>query len=142
MIDIEGYVFDYVATATRSQFSGISVKSEYTPGQGKMPCVTVEQKDNFVVKNAISGERIENLASMMFEVNVYTNDGDTRKKSAKSIMSYVDGLMTAKGFVRTMLQPIPNLMDATIFRITARYTAQVTMHTDSSGNIDYVIYTS
>ena len=137
MIDLEGYVFDYVATATRSQFSGISVKAEYTPESAEMPCVTIEQKDNYVAKANMSGERIENVVSVMFEVNVYTNDGATRKKSAKSIMSYVDGLMSAKGFVRTMLQPIPNLLDATVYRLTARYTARI-----AENSTDYVIYTS
>lgn len=137
MIDLEGYVFDKVATATRRQFSGISVKAEYTPEAADMPCVTIEQKDNYVAKSAMSGENIENIASVMFEVNVYTNDGATRKKSAKSIMSYVDSLMSAEGFVRTMLQPIPNLLDATVYRLTARYTARISRHGD-----DYVIYTS
>lgn len=136
MIDLESYVFDYVAKATRTQFSGIAVKSEYTPEEGVMPCVTVECKDNYVVRANISGDRIENVSNVMYEVNVYTNDGATRKKTAKSIMSYVDGLMSAKGFVRTMLQPVPNLMDATVFRYTARYSARITQH----GN-DYVIYT-
>lgn len=136
MIDLEGYVFNAVATATRTQFPGIEVKAEYDPSAAKMPCVTIEQKDNYVAKGAIGGA-IENQVNVMFEVNVYTNDGATRKKSAKSIMTYVDSQMVAQGFVRTMLQPIPNLLDATVFRLTARYTARITQHGD-----DYVIYTS
>ena len=40
-------------------------------------------------------------------------------------MAVIDDVMTGLGFTRTMLQQLPNMNDATIFRLTARYTAAV-----------------
>lgn len=150
MIDIESYVFDKVATPTRAQFTGISVKSEYEPNQSVFPCVTIECKDNRVAKNRISGENIENAVYVMFETDVYTNNGANRKKTAKKIMSYVDEQFAALGFVRTMCNPIPNLADSTIYRLVSRYEGVAERNGSHTETVegetvivdDYIIYTS
>lgn len=133
MIDIENAMFDYLAKAIRTQFP-IAVKAEYSATSATMPCVTIEQKDNSIVQSAVSTNNIENQVKVMFEVNIYTNDAQ-KEKTAKKIRNYVDDLFIAKGFMRTMSQPTPNLLDATVYRITTRYTATVC----DLGNDDYLI---
>lgn len=138
MIDIENEVFNYIATRLRSAVQGIFVSGEYVQTPPKFPCVTIEQNDNSVVAN-FRTNKIENLVSVMFEINVYSNKDSGKKAQAKEIMSLVDGYMSGLGFTRTMLSPLPNLEDSTIYRLTARYSADVDMTTEGT-NINCMIY--
>jgi hypothetical protein len=61
----------------------------------------------------------------MYEVNVYSNKKSGKKSECKKIISIIDEEMSALGFTRIMLQPIPNMDDATKYRMTARYRAVV-----------------
>ena len=68
---------------------------------------------------------MENHSTLMYEVNVYSNKKTGKKTECKKIITLVDEAMSALGFTRIMLQPIPNMDDATIYRMTARYRAVV-----------------
>ena len=61
----------------------------------------------------------------MYELNVYSNKAAGKKAECKHIAAVVDAEMAAMGFTRMMLNPIPNMDDATIYRITGRYRAVV-----------------
>ena len=67
---------------------------------------------------------VENHAGLMYEVNVYSNK--TGKKSeCKSIFKMIDEEFASMGFTRILKEPIPNIEDATIYRMVGRYTAVV-----------------
>jgi len=125
MIDIENLVYDTLAKALRSAHTGIFVKGEYVAIPDSFPCATIEMKESAVDKAFRSTSGIENITKIMFEVNVYSNKEGTKKKEAKSIMATVDTKMSEYGFTRTMYSPVPNLNDATIYRLTARYEASI-----------------
>lgn len=93
--------------------------------------VIIEEKDNYVYTRA-STTKIENAANVMYEVNVYTNRVGYKKQDAQEIMAFIDEIMAEMGFTRTMMQPIDNLSDATIYRMVARYEATV--------DTDFMIY--
>ena len=61
----------------------------------------------------------------MFELNVYSNKTKGKKAECKAIAALVDSELARLGFTRTMLNPIPNMDDATIYRMLGRYTAKV-----------------
>lgn len=131
MNNIENDIFTLVATALRNEVgaSNIYITGEYNPVPPKFPCVYICEVDNF---NAGGDScRAEVITGVMYEVQIYSNLTNGKKSEAKKLASIVDSVMTPLGFTRTMLQQIPNLQDATIFRIVARYTASV---------IDNVIY--
>ena len=90
----------------------------------KFPAVTIVESDNAIVQRMRTAN-IENAATLMYEVNVYTNTVGYKKSEAKDIMEAVDGEFSKLGFARTMCNPISNLSDATIYRMVARYTATV-----------------
>jgi hypothetical protein len=81
--------------------------------------------DNTVYENSQTSSENENHATLMYEVNVYSNKTKGKKTECKEIISLIDKEMTLVGFTRIMLQPIPNMDDATIYRMTARYRAVV-----------------
>ena len=58
---------------------------------------------------------------MTYEINIYSNKASGKKSECKSIASLIDNEFATLGLSRTMLQPIPNVDDATIYRITGRY---------------------
>lgn len=125
MIDIENEVFTQIATKLREEFNGISVYGEYTKAPAKFPAVSIEEKANTVYQRTQDSGNIENHASLMYEVNVYSNKKSGKKSECKDIFSAIDDEFSAMGFTRILKDTIPNLEDATIYRMIGRYTAIV-----------------
>lgn len=133
-------MFSPVATALRSEFEGIAVSSEYTDKPARFPAVTIIETSNIVLRR-MSTNKIENASTILFEVNVFSNRDVAPKLEARDIMETVDAEFERLGFVRTMMSPTPNLADATIYRITARYEGVVVPEYGVDGTI-YRIYTN
>ena len=125
MIDIEHSVFNSVATDLRAKYNDIYVVGEYVKTPPKFPCVSIVEMDNTTYQRAEDSGSVERYASVMYEVNVYSNKTVSKKSECKEIIALVDERMLALGFARTMLQPIPNLDDATLYRMVGRYSAVV-----------------
>ena len=68
---------------------------------------------------------IENHAQVLYEVNVYSNKTSGKKAECKAIIALIDSKMEALGFTRTLMNPVPNEEDATVYRMVARYRAIV-----------------
>ena len=132
MIDIENQVFDKVATRVRVQFPDIFMAGEYVRSPSSFPAVSLVEMDNSVRETTIDSGSNENHANVMYEVNVYSNKAVGKKSECKAIMALLDNEMTAMGFVRSTLTPVPNEYDATIYRMVGRYRAAV--------STDYKIY--
>lgn len=113
-----------VATPLREKFPGIWVSGEYVDAPAKFPAVTIEEVNNSVYQK-MRTVHIENAASVLYEVNIYSNKIGYKKSEAQEIMSFIDNILAGLGFTRTMCNPLPNLADATIYRLTARYEAVI-----------------
>lgn len=129
MNQIENEVFTKVKTKLTTELGSdkVFVTGEYTPTPPFFPCVYISEADNF--NAGFNGCNQEIVTGVMYEVEVYSNKKNGKKAEAKSIMAIVDGVLTPLGFTRTFLQQIPNMSDATIYRLTARYTAAVINNT-------------
>ena len=125
MIDIENEVFSTVATQVRASFPKIYMVGEFVKSPSQFPCVSLVEVDNQVYRNTRSSSEIENHAQLMYEVQVFTNDTKGKKAKCKEIIGTVDNEMKKLGFTRTLLTPIPNEEDATIYRMVGRYRAIV-----------------
>ena len=123
MIDIENEVFNTVATEVRTKYPDIYMVGEYVKTPPKFPCVSLVEMDNQSYQSTEDSGSSENHAVLMYEVNVYSNKTVGKKSECKAIATLIDERMLALGFARTMLQPIPNLDDATIYRMVSRYSA-------------------
>ena len=77
----------------------------------------------------------------MYEINVYSNKGNTKKSQAKEISNMIDGMMTDMLFTRTFRGQTPNI-DRSIYRITMRYQAVVREAVEKDGKQYYVIHTT
>ena len=120
MIDCENEVYTRVATVLRETFPGISITGEYLKVPSKFPHVSIIQSDNSVIRNRLDTSNSE-TAICMFEVNIYSNKTQGKKTECKAIARVIDEILSSMNFVRLSMTPIPNMEDATIYRIVARY---------------------
>ena len=128
MIDIENMLFTGVKNALPN---GVDCGSTYEKSPNQFPRVTLVVEDNHVYEKTIDSARLENAAEIMVEVNVYSNKTNGKKTECKTIMQTVDNVLSGLNLTRTSCQPTPNLEDATVYRMTARYRAIV----DRNSNI-------
>ena len=125
MINVENEIFDIVAKAVRNAYPDIYMIGEYVKSPSKFPCVSLVEIDNSAYRRTQTNSSVENHAELMYELNVYSNKKSGKKSECQAIASLIDNEMAALGFSRSMLQPIPNMDDATIYRVTGRYRAVV-----------------
>ena len=125
MIDVESEVFNAVATDVRAKYPDIYMVGEYVKTPPRFPCASLVEMDNQSYQRTEDSGSSENHVSVMYEVNIYSNKTVGKKAECKEIATLIDERMLALGFARTMLQPIPNLDDATIYRMVGRYSAVI-----------------
>ena len=123
MIDIESEVFGVISNAVKSVYPDSYVSGEYVKTPPAFPAVLFVEMDNAVYDKTQTSDNVENHATLMYEVDVFSNKKSGKKSECKAIASLIDKEMAALGFNRLMLQPIPNVDDATIYRMKGRYRA-------------------
>ena len=121
MIDIESEVFSIVANAVRTAYPDAYVVVEYVKSPTRFPSVSIVEMDNTAYDRTQTSDNLENHSELIYEVNIYSNKTSGKKSECKAIASLIDNEFATLGFSRIMLQPIPNLEDATIYRMTGRY---------------------
>lgn len=125
MINIENDVFDYVYERVVEKFPDLHMSGEYVKSPPSFPSSSLVEMDNTTYTGTQTSSDNENHASVMFELNVYSNKKVGKKSECKAIVSFIDEIMISLGFNRKLLQPVPNMDDATIYRMLARYDAVV-----------------
>lgn len=124
MIDVESQIYTPIAKALREAFNGITVSGDYVHAPSSFPHASIVEQDNYLSTAHMDSSDKEQFATVMYEVNVYSDKAVGKKTQARSIMKVIDDLMYAKNFTRISLSPVPNLENATIYRLTARYRAE------------------
>lgn len=125
MIDIElDDIFFPIADKIREEFPGSYVTGEYVRQPSQFPHVSIVEIDNYMTQSRLDSSNREKYSTVVYEVNVYSNKIDDKKQECRSIMMLIDGMMYDLNFKRLSMAPIPNMEDATIYRIVARYRAE------------------
>lgn len=124
MIDVENEVFTRIAEMLRCQFAKISAAGEYVKTPSSFPHVSIMQSDCYPVSDRQDSSLRENMSAVLFEINVYSNKTNGKKAECKRIIQAIDELLYSMNFKRLALTPVPNMEDATIYRMTARYRAE------------------
>ena len=125
MIDIENELFTKIATAIRAEFLGAYVVGEYVNAPPRFPAVYIVEQDNTVNRATRDTSCIENFADVMYQVDIYSNKNKGKKSECKAIAALVDEQFASLGFARSFLNPVPNIDDGTIYRMTGRWIATV-----------------
>lgn len=132
MIDIESDVFSKISEKVRTKYPDIYVTGEYVKSPSSFPCVSLVENDNQCYQKSQTTDSVENHVSVLYEVNVYSNKTKGKKTECKTIIAIIDSEFAKLGFTRIMLNPIPNEIDATIYRMLGRYRAII-----SKNNVIY-----
>ena len=126
MIDCEAKVFQACADAFRAAYPNGFIAGEYVAQPPKFPAVMVVEMDINVDERAMDNGSVENAVNVMYQVDVYSNLNKGKKAQAKAIVALIDEVLAKYRFVRTFCNPIQNMNDATIYRMTARYRRRIT----------------
>jgi hypothetical protein len=124
MIDIERKVYTPIAETLRKRFPGISVSGEYVNSPAKFPYVSIVEQDNYTTQARLDSGQKERYATVMYEVNVYSDKAGKKKTVCREIMGVIDEMLYGKNFTRISMSPVPNLENGTIYRLVARYKAE------------------
>lgn len=125
MINVETEIFNAISNKMRSLYPTLFMTGEYVKSPPSFPAVSLVEMDNTMYTATQTSTDVENHASLMYELDVYSNKIKGKKSECKAIAALIDKEMAFFGFTRVMLQPIPNMDDATIYRIKGRYKAVV-----------------
>lgn len=121
MINVESKIFTEIARALRDEFPGVLIAGEYVNAPAKFPFVSVVEVDNYVYSRGTDSAERERYAQLLYEVNVYSNREGTKKNECRKILQFIDEMMYGMNFIRISMNPVPNMEDATIYRLNARY---------------------
>lgn len=122
MIDMEAEVFDTVKNRVIKVCPEVDMASEYVPVPSSFPHASIYEADNHPLAETQDTSHMERHAVLMYQVDVYSNRVSGKKTECRKIMAEIDDAMAGMGFTRTTMTPVPNMNDATIYRLTARYT--------------------
>ena len=131
MLEVENKIYSPIRTALVNAYDGIFVTSEPTATTAKFPAVSIVQQDNYMSINKLDNSGEERFATVMFQVDVYSNKASGRKSQCKEIMGLIDKMLYDLNFTRLSLTPVPMANDG-YYRLTARYRAETdgeTMYT-------------
>lgn len=123
MIDIEAKIYSPIATALKTQYPGIYVTSEPAPTPSKPLAVSIVQMDSYSSTGKQDNTGVEKFATVMFQVDVYSNKQSGKKSQCKEVMGVIDDLLFWRNFMRITLNPVP-MEDSGYYRLTARYRAE------------------
>jgi len=122
MIDCEKEVYTRLAVKLRESFpDGINITGEYVREPSSFPHVAIVMSDNAQVKSYQSNRLNDIMSTPIFEINIYSNKQGQKKSECKAIAEVIDNEMTAMNFRRETYTPVPNLENATIYRLVLRY---------------------
>ena len=125
MIDIESSLFSEIAPQLRAAFPGIFVTGEYVHAPAQFPAVSIVETRNATWTRGQTNAPQTNFSELTYTVDVYSNLKTGRKTQCKQIAEMIDDFFIARNFTGTGVEPIPNLEDATIYRMVGRYRAIV-----------------
>ena len=125
MIDMETEIFNEVSAKVQDQYPDIFMTGEYAKTPSSFPCASLVEVDNATFRNTQTTESKENHVADMYELNVYSNRTKGKKAECNEIAGFIDEILMGLNFTRTMLEPVPNQDDATIYRMLGRYRAVI-----------------
>lgn len=127
MIDYETDIFNDILTEFRQVYpaSEVEVASETVKKPAFLPFVSIEEIGNYSDLGTADQDNGDRVAVITYDVNVYTNDITGKKSRAKAILDVIDRSFVSRNFRRVQRDIVPNLADATVYRIMGRYRAKI-----------------
>lgn len=114
MIDPWNRVMTNIATAGGDKIAKVTNTRSYTPSE--FPTVAVEQIGNS--DSARDLENSENGIISVMQIETFSNKSITE---ARNVMNIVCDAMRQMKYTRTFMEPLQNMSDTKIYRMSARF---------------------
>ena len=121
MITLENVVINAINKVLSIQYPEAFVTAGYIQSTSQFPCVQVVEIDNRVFERATSLSEIEVMATIVIEINFYSNKTSGKKEECRKMAVITDKVMEDLGFMRILFSQTPNYEDATVYRMTGRW---------------------
>ena len=121
MLDKENEIYTKVRNAVLAKYENASVASVYVASPASFPHVSVIQIDSYEPTQFRDSSLEQKFVASTYQIDVYSNDKTKAKSQCKAIVGLIDDTLRRCNLVRESLVPVPNLNDATIYRMTIRY---------------------
>lgn len=131
MIDVEARVYTRIKNVLSTN---VDTASKYTDVPSAFPHVSVVESNNVLYSATSDTSGLEHHAELTYDINIYSI-ANNQKAECREIAKRIDEEMKAMGFVRTLMNQVPN-MQRDIYRILLRYRGIVA--TDNEDNTYYV----
>lgn len=126
MYDIETDIYQLVYKTVMEVTDGkADVASAFAKTPERFPMVYFTMIDYSTSDHYRTTDHIDNISDATFDLNVYSNSEQGRKSECKRIAMAVDEKLSAIGMSRISMTSNPDLHDATVYRLTARYRVRV-----------------
>lgn len=120
--ELESFIQAYMKSSERAdclQKKQVRVRTEFEDSTSSFPYITIGEKGNEYADNELDNQ--EKHSSLVYDINIYDNS-KMKMKICSTLALVVNEYMSEKmGFKRTFHEPLPNVRDNTIYRITQRY---------------------
>lgn len=118
-------IFDRVARAILAEYPKAFVSSRTFIAPSAFPAVSIIETNNIPVLSKEDSSGKEQMSQLSFMVDVYSNSEASAKEECEKIIALIDAAFRSLNIMRTMLKPIPNAADPSIYRMTARFVGVV-----------------
>ena len=123
MIDVSNEIFNAVATDLRSAYEGIKVVGEYVSSPTHFPTVTIDETGN--VPTHLDSASSNKYARVTYRVQVFSNLKSGKRRQAREIYAYLDGVLQGLGLFAATYTTTPAIYNSEVYCITATYEAVV-----------------
>jgi len=96
----------------------VKVSASYQQETTTFPHITIEEKTNAYANSELDSR--EKFSSLMYEINIYDNSIN-KIAITRKLAQICNDALTNLGFKRIFNEPLPNIADATIYRIIQRF---------------------
>ena len=111
MRSVEEELFHTVATALRTQFTGIFVTGEAVYAPPQFPCVCFYEDDNYTTQDALDSSGTERFCTLRYRIDVYSDKAGGRKGEVKDILAVIEPILYARNFTRDSRAPMSDMGD-------------------------------
>ena len=114
-----------IFTPVHEAYPECAMLNAFVSAPPKFPCVVIVLSDNGTTSSMRDSSGDDNFHDITLTIDVYSNLVTGKKTQTEAIMNMVRGVLLPMNFRQISCRPASNLNDATVYRLTATFTATV-----------------
>lgn len=111
--------------AVQAVYKNCMVTNATIAAPSKFPCLGVVLSDNGTTQSMRDSSGEDNYHDITLRVDVWSNKTNGKQAEAEGIMNIVRGALLSHNFRQVSCRPTSDINNATVYRLTAEFTATV-----------------